>query len=152
MNRSNTHSKKALKGHCYIRSRKSWIGEGLDPPTKELLRFCIYNELLFSHATITVQTKIYKSTCDQCEEDAAHITRTGGYPIKTVPKKLFLCQQCNKALCTNCETSFCIAKLVEFLEDVREVEKSPDVLKKLYALVVLNSSDYDTTRALLNIH
>ncbi|KAL3982310.1 hypothetical protein ACH3XW_46670 [Acanthocheilonema viteae] len=152
MSRNTIRSKKALKGQCYVRSKKSWIDEGLDPPTKELLRLCIYNELIFSHVTITVQTKIYKSTCNQCEENAAYITHVNGYRIKTVPKKLFLCQQCNKALCSNCEATFCIVKLVEFLEDVYKAEKSPDVLKMLNALVVLNSSDHDVARTLVNIH
>lgn len=76
----------------------------------------------------------------------------GNCTMKTVPKKLFLCQQCNKTLCSSCEASFCIPKLVEFLEDVREAEKSPDMLKKLCTLVALNSSDHDAARALVNIH
>ncbi|CAG9536036.1 unnamed protein product [Cercopithifilaria johnstoni] len=152
MSRSIIHSKKTLRGKCYVRSRKSWVGEGLDPPTKELLRLCIYNELLFSHVTITVQTKIYKATCDQCEENTAYITRVDGYHIRTAPKKLFLCQQCNKALCSNCEATFCVVKLIEFLEDVHRAEKSPDILKMLNTLVVLNSPDHDVARALVNIH
>uniref|UniRef100_A0A1I7VII6 B box-type domain-containing protein n=1 Tax=Loa loa TaxID=7209 RepID=A0A1I7VII6_LOALO len=145
-------SKKALKENCYVRRRKPWVGEGLDPPTKELFRLCIYNELIFSHVTITVQTKIYKSICNQCEENATHNMRTSGCLVRTVPEKLFLCQQCNKALCSNCEAKFCAAKLVEFLEDVHKAEKSPDMLMKLRSLVILNSSDHDAARALIDIH
>ncbi|KAK6110618.1 hypothetical protein QQG55_40440 [Brugia pahangi] len=151
MSRTTLCLKKALKEHCYVRRRKSWVGEDLDPPTKELFRLCIYNELLFSHVTITVQTEVYKSTCNLCE-NSSHIMSIGNCTMKTVPKKLFLCQQCNKTLCSSCEASFCIPKLVEFLEDVREAEKSPDMLKKLCTLVALNSSDHDAARALVNIH
>lgn len=152
MSRSITKSKKALKGQCYIRSRKPWAGEGLDSSTKELLPLCIYNELLFSHVTITMQAKIYKSTCNQCKENAACcIVPVNGSSMRT-GKKFFLCQQCNKTLCSNCETTFCVVKLVEFLEDVRKVEKSPDLLKMLNAIVVLNSSDHDVVRTLIHIH
>ncbi|VDK79973.1 unnamed protein product [Litomosoides sigmodontis] len=153
MSRSVTKSKKALKGQCYIRSKKFWAAEGLDPSTKELLPLCIYNELLFPHVTITMQAKIYKSTCDQCREIAAAcITAPLNGHRATTPKKLFLCQQCNKALCSNCEATFCVVKLVEFLEDVRKVEKSPHILKMLNAIVILNSSDHDIARALVRIH
>lgn len=151
MSRSIINSRRALKGQCYVRSRKSWVGEGLDPATKSLLRLCIYNELLFSHVTITVQTKVYKSNCNQCEGNAACI-KQDSFRMRTIPKKLFLCQQCNKTLCSNCEATFCVVKLVEFLGDVRKAEKSPNVLKMLNALVVLNSSDHDVARALVNFH
>ncbi|MCP9265923.1 BMA-PRKL-1, isoform h [Dirofilaria immitis] len=116
ISRSISCKKKAPKEHCYVRGRKFWIDDGLDLPTKELLRFCIYNELLFSHVTITVQTK-----------------------------------RCNKTLCLNCEARFCVERLAEFLEDVRKAEKSPDVLKKLHDLVLLNSSVHDTVRVLVNV-
>ncbi|KAM3726074.1 S-adenosylmethionine:tRNA ribosyltransferase-isomerase [Dirofilaria immitis] len=151
ISRSISCKKKAPKEHCYVRGRKFWIDDGLDLPTKELLRFCIYNELLFSHVTITVQTKVYKSTCNQCEENVASATRTNGYHSRNIPKKLFLCQRCNKTLCLNCEARFCVERLAEFLEDVRKAEKSPDVLKKLHDLVLLNSSVHDTVRVLVNV-
>ncbi|VDO42089.1 unnamed protein product [Onchocerca flexuosa] len=69
----------------------------------------------------TAQTKIYRSICNQYEGNVARITRTDHYLVRTVPNKLFLCRQRNKVLCLNCEARFCVAKLVEFLEDVHKV-------------------------------
>lgn len=141
--RHSVNSKKARKRNSSTRHAKFWLSQGSSLQETELLQLCTYHETQFSHLTTTVSTRIYRSSCKQCEEDVTRIARTGGYRLKTIPQKFFLCQQCGESLCPKCETRCCVAKLIEFLDNVRRADQFPNVMEKLQTLM-WNTSTQDT--------